>query len=89
MFETSFITLGRTVQEIPFGSPDRQGTDLFFLICCQDDRIHLHTLARICLLAHRSDVLPRLRQAVDAQSMFDCLVAAEREVLGSRQKTRR
>jgi nitrogen PTS system EIIA component len=85
MFEASFITLGRTLQEIPFGSPDGQATDLFFLICCQDDRIHLHTLARICLMAQRSNVLLNLRQAPDAPAMLECLLAAEVEVLQSKK----
>ena len=39
LFETSFIVLGRTVQEIHFGAPDGQPTSLFFLMCCQDDRL--------------------------------------------------
>ncbi|MEI8079966.1 MAG: PTS sugar transporter subunit IIA, partial [bacterium] len=37
----SFIALGRT-QPLPFGASDGQKTDLFFLVCCQDDSIHLH-----------------------------------------------
>ncbi|MBN2506716.1 MAG: PTS sugar transporter subunit IIA [Verrucomicrobia bacterium] len=87
MFEASFIALGRTLQEIPFGAPDRQATDLFFLICCQDDRIHLHTLARICLLAHAGNVLPSLRQAPDASAMFECIIAAERDILRNKRQS--
>lgn len=83
LFETSFIILGRTVQEIHFGAPDAQPTNLFFLICCQDDRLHLHTLARICLLAQKTDVLDQLRLCQDAPSMHTVLLAAEAEALGS------
>lgn len=85
MFESSFIVLGRPVQPIYFGAPDRQPSDLFFLICCQDDRIHLHTLARICLMAQKTDLLTLLRQATDATGMYEGIVACEQEVLHGRQ----
>ena len=38
LFETAFLALGRTIQQIPFGAPDGQPTNLFFLIGCPDDR---------------------------------------------------
>lgn len=81
MFVASFMVVGRTPQQIPFGAVDGQPTDLFFLVCCQDDRIHLHTLARICTVAQRTDVLEQLRAASDAQAMFEALAAAEQQVL--------
>jgi PTS system nitrogen regulatory IIA component len=81
LFETSFIVLGRTVQGIYFGAPDAQTTNLFFLICCQDDRLHLHTLARLCLMAHKTAVLDQLRQAPDDTFMRASLLAAEEETL--------
>ncbi len=84
LLESSFLVLGRAMHEIFYGSPDGQGTDLFFLVCCQDDRIHLHTLARICLIAMESELLPKLRQAPDAQAMYDALVACEAEVLAEK-----
>jgi mannitol/fructose-specific phosphotransferase system IIA component (Ntr-type)/predicted DNA-binding transcriptional regulator AlpA len=79
--EGSFIVLGRTVQEIYFGAPDGGPTNLFFLICCQDDRLHLHTLARLCLMAQKTAILDQLRQCSDAASMHTCLLTAEEEVL--------
>ena len=87
LFETSFIVVGRPVQEIHFGAPDGQPTHLFFLICCPDDRLHLHTLARICLIAQKTKVLDQLRDAPDAQTMRDALVAAEHEILADRRIT--
>jgi mannitol/fructose-specific phosphotransferase system IIA component (Ntr-type)/predicted DNA-binding transcriptional regulator AlpA len=81
LFESSFIVLGRTIQEIHFGAPDGQPTSLFFLICCQDDRLHLHILARICLMAQKTAILDQLRQSPDAPSMHASLLAAEAEVL--------
>ena len=84
LFESLFIVLGRTVQPIPFGSPDGRPTDLFFLIACPDDRLHLHTLARLCLLAQKTELLTQLRQAIDAESMYACLVSAEQIALEPR-----
>ncbi len=83
LFERSFIVAGRTVQEIHFGAPDGSPTQLFFLICCRDDRLHLHTLARLCLMARKTEIIRQLLDAPDAQTMRDALLAAEREVLGA------
>lgn len=81
LFESSFIVLGRTIQEIHFGAPDAKPTDLFFLICCQDDRLHLHTLARICLMAQNTAILEQLRQSADGPAMHALLLAAEEQAL--------
>lgn len=85
LFETSFIVVGRPIQEIHFSAPDGQPTCLFFLICCQDDRLHLHTLARLCLVAQKTKVLDQLRDASDAQTMREALIAAEQEILAGRR----
>jgi excisionase family DNA binding protein len=85
LFDTSFIVVGRPIQEIHFGAPDGQPTHLFFLICCQDDRLHLHMLARLCLIAQKTKVLELLRDAPDAQTMRDALIAAEQEILADRR----
>jgi PTS system nitrogen regulatory IIA component len=82
-FDGSFVVLGRTVQTVPFGAPDGGSTLLFFLICCDDDRIHLHTIARLCLLAMKTDIIAQLLAAPDARSAFDLLINAERAVLPS------
>lgn len=81
LFETSFLLLGRTIQGIPFGAPDRAPTRLFFLVCCHDDRIHLHTLARLCLVATKTDILEQLYVAPDIAAAYDALLAAEQSVL--------
>ena len=86
LFETAFLALGRTIQQIPFGAPDGQPTDLFFLIGCPDDGTHLHTLARLCLMAQKTAVIEQLRQAADAESMYRILVASEAAVLGPAQQ---
>ena len=73
------------MQQIPFGSPDGQPTNLLLLIGCPDDGTHLHTLARLCLMAQKTDLLAELRQAADAFSMCDAIIAAEQEVLAARR----
>ncbi len=80
-YEGSFFVLGRTIQPIPFGAPDGRASQLFFLVCCQDERIHLHTLARLCLLALKTNILADLHEAPDATAAYAALVAAEQEVL--------
>lgn len=81
MFEDSFVVLGRTIQPIPFHSPDGRTTDLFFLICCQDDRIHLHVLARLCMMSQQTSLIYELRAAADGEEMFAALCAAEQEII--------
>jgi mannitol/fructose-specific phosphotransferase system IIA component (Ntr-type) len=85
LFEVSFLVVGRPIQEIHFGAPDGLPTQLFFLLCCQDDRLHLHTLARLCLIALKTKALDQLRDAADAQTMRDVLMAAEQEILADRK----
>src|ERR1017187_239930 len=85
LFDTSFMVVGRPVQEIHFGAPDGQPTHLFFLICCQDDRLHLHTLARLCLIVQKTKLLDRLREAPDPEAMRDSIIAAEQEILADRK----
>jgi len=76
----SFLALGHT-ELLPFGAPDGQKTDLFFLICCQDDCIHLHVLARLCLMCARTAMLDELRAVPDAAAMAAAVVLAERQVM--------
>ena len=80
-FSESFLVLGRAVQPLPFGSPDGSTTDLYFLVCCQNDRLHLHVLARICMMCHHTDLLLKLREASDGLGLFAALVASEQEVI--------
>lgn len=80
-FEASFVCIGRTPMAIPFGAPDGGKTDVFFLVCCQDDRIHLHVLARLCLCCHATPLLQHLRAAASGREMFAALKEAEALVL--------
>lgn len=81
MFEDSFIVVGKTIAQIPFGSPDRSTTDIFFLICCQDDRIHLHVLARLCMMCHQTGLLMDMRETDDPKDIMQLLVDSEMQVI--------
>lgn len=81
LLDASFLVVGRPVQEIFFGSHDGSASTLFFLLCCKDDRLHLHTLARLSLVAQETTVLEQLRSAPDAAAMQEALLAAESKVL--------
>ncbi len=73
----SFIVAGRSPCGLPFGAPDGSLTRLFFLICCKDDRTHLHVLARLSRMLRQSDTITALLEAADAQEFRDELEAAE------------
>ena len=81
MVEDSFVCIGRTQSPVPFGSPDGKRTDIFFLACCQDDRIHLHTLARISLVCHATELLARLRAAESDDDMHAAVRECEAALL--------
>lgn len=81
MFSDSFILLARAVHPIPFGAPDGKPTDLFFLVCCQDDEIHLHVLARLCMMCVQTKLIAHLRDAADAEGLYAALARAEQEVI--------
>lgn len=80
-FEGSFIVLGRTIQPIPFSAPDGRSTRIFFLVCCEDDRLHLHTLARLCMIALKSDAISQLFAAENRDAAYAALVEGENAVL--------
>lgn len=81
LFTASRLALGRTVQPIHFGAPDGQPTDLFFLLGCREEALHLRLLARLCLMAQKTDLLAQLRAAPAApEALYQVLVDAEAAV---------
>lgn len=81
MFEDSLVALARVSHPIHFGAPDDQPTDLFFLICCQEDNIHLHTLARISMMCVHTDLLENLRAGETTMDLYTALQDAEAQVI--------
>ncbi len=80
----SFLVLGRALRPLPFGAADGQPTDLFILMCCLDERLHLHALARLCLLRQVTSLLADLRAAASTEDMYAAFLAAEVQVASSR-----
>ena len=73
------ICLARVQAGIGFGSPDRQLTDLFFLLCNHDDRYHLRVLARLMRMLDQ-DTLESMRSVDSPEEALEMLIAAERRV---------
>jgi len=85
-FDGSFMVFGRSIQDLPFGAPDGRSTRLFFLLCCQDEKLHLHALARICLMAQRTDLLSHLREAPDRDALYEALYESELAALAGKKR---
>lgn len=68
-----FLALGITSQGIPFGSERGNLTDVFFLICSTEDRVHLRVLARLSRLLAQPLFLAELRAAGDPLSAHDLI----------------
>ena len=79
LFERAFIAYGRSERPIFFGAADGEGTQHFLLICSTDRAAHLHTLARLAVLAHGTDLVERLAAAADAADVLDAVRACESE----------
>jgi PTS system nitrogen regulatory IIA component len=79
----SVLAYARTASGIPFGSPHGGLTDMFFLICCRDDRTHLRVLARLTRLFMRPGFLDELRAVETPHESRELIVAAEQQLLTS------
>jgi excisionase family DNA binding protein len=84
LFVASLLALGRTVQPIHFGAPDGRPTDLFFLLGCREEALHLRLLARLCLMAQKTDLLEQLRAApAEPEALLRALLDAEAAALAA------
>ncbi len=77
----SVLAFGRTASGVPFGAEHGCLTDLFFLVCCQDDATHLRVLARLSRLLLRPGFVEELRQAPTPGDVWQLIETAERELL--------
>jgi PTS system nitrogen regulatory IIA component len=76
------IAYGRTAQGIPFGAPRGELTDIYFLVCCRDDRTHLRVLARLSRLLLRPGFADELRAAETVSETYQLIESAEQELIG-------
>ncbi len=77
----SFIALGILPRGIPFGGGFDNLTDVFFLICSTDDRIHLRALARLSRILSTPGFLDKLREASDAAEVRDLIRDTEEKIV--------
>jgi PTS system nitrogen regulatory IIA component len=74
-----FLALGCTVTGIPFGGTSSL-TDVFFLICSTDDRVHLRVLARLSRLLTAPGFLNALHQATDPKTVHRLIEEVEEKL---------
>ena len=72
------LALGRTSQGIPFGGGNL--TDIFFLICSTDDRVHLRTLTRLSRVISDGTLLTAIREAESPQAVRELIRNAEEDL---------
>jgi len=77
----SFVVVGLTGAGVPYGAPDGSLTRLFFLICCKNERTHLHVLARICRILQAGPTVERILAADNAEHLADILLKAEQAIV--------
>jgi len=73
------LALGLTTTGIPFGA-GAPLTDVFFLVCSTEDRVHLRVLARLSRLLQAPGFLEDLREADDAAQVRRLIVNTEEEL---------
>ena len=74
------MAYGRTASAIPYGGERGALTDIFFLVCCRDDAMHLQVLARLSRLLLRPGFLDELRAAETPGETLERIAAAEQEL---------
>jgi nitrogen PTS system EIIA component len=79
----SLIAYGRTASALPFGAHLGGLTDIFFLVCCTDDRTHLKVLARLTRLLLRPGFLDELRAAETPGETWAKIRDAEEALAGT------
>jgi PTS system nitrogen regulatory IIA component len=73
----TFLSLGITASAIPFGGGSSSLTDIFFLICSTDDRIHLRILTRLSRILSSAHFLANLRDMSDEQFIRKLIIDIE------------
>lgn len=71
------LALGISSQPLPFGNQSGHLTDVFFLICSTDDRVHLQVLAKISRLLSGTDFLKEIRVCTTPGEAYDLVVKHE------------
>jgi PTS system nitrogen regulatory IIA component len=83
--DASFVVVGLTPSGIPYGAADGSLTRLFFLICCKDERTHLHVLSRLALMLHEGSAVEEMLAAETPDQLSEVLNRREQEVVSKDQ----
>lgn len=67
------LALGISSQPLPFGNQSGHLTDVFFLICSTNDRVHLQVLAKLSRLLSGSSFVEDLRQCESSSDAYETL----------------
>ena len=76
-FEEFFIAYGRSARGVYFGAIDGTATRHFFLVCSTSRERHLHTLARLAVLAHAGGLLQALDEAATPEDAVAAIAKCE------------
>lgn len=79
LFLENFLIVGKIPGGVPFGAIDGKLTDIFFMPCTMDDKLHLYTISRIALMMQKTDIAGRLREAETALDMYEAFTETEIE----------
>jgi PTS system nitrogen regulatory IIA component len=75
----TFLALGIVPSGVPFGGATGW-TDVFFLICSMDDRVHLRILTRLSRVLTQPDFLRRLRESTDESEIRKLISEVEQVI---------
>lgn len=76
-----FMLIAKARKPIWFGADDDAPTDIFCLVCCNENMRHLHVLARLCMMVRDTDILTSLRTVTTPDEALEALFASECSVL--------
>ena len=74
------LAIGISAQPIPFGNRSGHLTDVFFLICSTEDKLHLQVLAKLSRLIGQSEFLQGLRTCQGVNDVMTLLESFEAEL---------
>ncbi|MFK7737655.1 MAG: PTS sugar transporter subunit IIA [Pirellulaceae bacterium] len=73
------LALGVSTQPIAFGNRSGHLTDIFFLLCSTDDKVHLQLLSKLSHLIAKPDFLEGLRSSESPTSAYETITQFEDE----------
>src|SRR5690606_29268373 len=80
-----FMVLGRSRGGVDFDALDGKPTRLFFVLGLRYEELHLPWLAKLVQMMAQPDVLDALMTSPDADTIYDVLANAERQLKEPRE----